>query len=212
MEKTKIGLLEIFVTALITSILSLGGSYLLTKNQLSEEHKYWEKRTYLEHIDKLIEKKTKLYEEINRQILSLEVTAKDYKLLYAELSLTMHLCKTTPTTCEDLTEVNKKIFQKKSEFQQDLNILVSKLQSLSFLFGHKVESLATPLLEAISLNSVAKDEPSDLNTTEYENFYNKNFETIQEVKNAREKLLNAMSDEINIDNQYFFKNLHLQYK
>lgn len=77
-------LIDIILIAIITSILTAGSSFFLTKNELSEEQKYWKERLKKERLINIQDRQIAILEDVNSRVLELEVLAREIKITAAE--------------------------------------------------------------------------------------------------------------------------------
>ncbi|UTJ05545.1 hypothetical protein [Arcobacter roscoffensis] len=141
-------------------------------------------------------RKVNLLEEINSGILVLEVLAKDYKLSQAELSANIDICKNNILDCNP--KFNNNVLKKTFTYHKHMNLLSSKTQMLLLYFENSVVSLIPKLHKAIELNYNAKnvEKKESKNDNKYTKYFNKDFNTIKDLSNARLEILKAMIDDI----------------
>ena len=193
-----IGLLQIFLTALITSIFTLASSYFLMFSQLEKEQEYWMNRMRTERYQELMDRQINLLEEINSGLLQSEILVKDYKLESASFMSNLEFIKQNPGVKldSDVEALAKKAF----EYHLHLYKLASKLQMAELYFSNKVDSLIAPLGKALEENYNNELALKDSLAFSWEDpikyFFNRDFETVQQLADVRIKLITAMREDI----------------
>jgi hypothetical protein len=193
----KIGLLEIVLTALITSLLTFIGSYFVMSSQLSKEQEYWSDRMKKERIQDLMNRQLNLFEEVNSDILLSEVMVKDYKIELAKFYSLYELAKYSPKIAKEVNAND--VYNKGVEYHKHLNKLGAKLQMVALYFNEKVNSLIVPLSKALEdnyRNNALRDSSSQNQIGISKDYFNRDFETIKELSDNRINLIKAMRDNI----------------
>ena len=198
----KYSISEILLTALITVIITSICSFLLTRNQLSKEQEYWEKRLAKERTINILDKQISLFEEINSKILELEVMAKEIKILATAFnSYTTMLKYGYNSNAKEINEFHEKLV----DYNKKLYSFSAKIQMLPLYFTNGVDSLIEPLGKSIELNynnNLIIGE--DINFQNMLSYFDKDFETIEALTNGRINLLKAMIEDISTTHKLIF--------
>lgn len=184
---------EIFYTAIFTSILTLGSSYFIMKSQLSEEQKYWSQRLQTERSLNILDKKVAIFEEVNAGILESEVLAKEIKIGLSTFYAQMALCKLASDCKTDINELNKNIVK----YHKHINFLSAKIQMIPLYFSSSVSKFVNPLIKALELNYPII-ELSLQDMKESKEYFDQNFNTINELIEARLKLISEMLNDMSL--------------
>lgn len=181
----------ILLTAIITAILTSVTQYFLQNDKLSSEQQYWTKRYKIETIDKINSQRLQMVDELTKELLQLEIKAKEIKLSAAAAKYF--------TNPEEIKALNALMVQ----YHKDLNLLAAKNQMVSLYFGKEVNSLLPILGKTLELNFqnnlLLKQDGVKLPEFELD------FETLDTLTNSRIKLSKAMIEEIS--KSYELKNL-----
>ncbi|TDQ33390.1 hypothetical protein [Zeaxanthinibacter enoshimensis] len=206
-KKTKNELKIIILTAIITSILTVLGSYFLMYSQLSYEQDYWKERIKTEKLIELVDKQTILMNEINEGILTNQTLVKHYKLLSAKYMSKLSL---SYNRGKGLTEDFQQNFENKSlELHKQIMTLASKIQESELYFQGEVDSLLNPLSEALNKNyqtnlfTGSDIHNQDINSIEM--YFDRDFETLKVLKEKRMELIKAMRDEIGENSKFIYE-------
>lgn len=193
-EEKKFNLREIVLTAVITGVLTTVFSFLLMKSQLSEEHKYWEKRLKKERLVEMLDRQVVLYEEINKGILKAEIDVRQLKILASEFNVNMSMTKQYIKKPENINDDFKKNM---IEYHKFIYAFSSKIQMIPIYFTERVDTLIKPMIKALEDNynhtlkigeTVAIDSISE--------YLNKDYETIKSLTDYRLKLITAMNEDM----------------
>lgn len=181
-KKEETGLKTIIVTAVVTAILTSLTQYFLQKDKLTSEQDYWRKRYQIESVDKINSQRLQMVEELNKDLLQLEVKAKEIKINTAASKYY--------TKPEEMQELNALMVQ----YHKDLYLYAAKMQMASFYFGNEVNALIPKVDKALELNfqNNLLTKKNGVPLPEFE----LNFETIDTLINTRLKLTKAMVEEI----------------
>jgi len=181
-EKKETSYKAIIVTAILTAILTSFTQYFLQKDKLSSEQDYWRKRYQIETIDKINSQRLQMVDELNKELLQLEIKAKEIKINSAASKYF--------TTPEEMKELNALMVQ----YHKDLYLYVAKTQMASLYFGKEVNSLIPILGKTIELNfqNNLLTKQGGVKLPEFE----LDFETIDTLTKSRLKLTKAMLEEI----------------
>ena len=181
-NKSETGYGKIFLTALLTAILTSSTQYLLQSSKLLEEHDFWRKRYEIEKVDKVNSNRLLLLDDLNKELLQLEVKVKEIKIKAVISNYSI--------TSEEIKELTELLVQ----YQEDFYLCAAKIQMASLYFGDEVDSLIPKLEQALQLNFqnnlLLKD--SGLKLPEYE----LDFETMDTLTTIRHSLAKAMINEI----------------
>ncbi len=207
-KKTKNELKIIILTAIITSILTVFGSYFLMYSQLSYEQDYWKERIKTEKLIELVDKQIIIMNEINEGVLTNEALVKHFKLISAKYMSDLSL---SYNGGNGLTEDSKQNFENKSlELHKQIVTLASKIQESEFYFEEEVDSLLDPLLDALNKNyqtnlviGSADIDVKDINSIK--KYFDRDFETIKVLKEKRMELIKAMRDEISENSKLIYE-------
>jgi len=193
---------EILLTALITAVITSICSFLLTRNQLSKEQEYWEKRLLKERAINILDKQISLFEEVNSMILELQILTKEIKILAAKFNINSTMLKYGDNSnSKEFDELYNKLV----DYHKKLYSHSSKIQMLPLYFTNGVDSLIEPLRKTLELNyknNFIIGEEVDLKNIQ--SYFDKDFETIEELENVRTNLLKAMIDDISRTNKLIF--------
>nr|WP_320015681.1 hypothetical protein [uncultured Desulfobacter sp.] len=188
---------DILITAVLTSVLTLGCSYFIMKSQLSEEQKYWSERFRTERAQDILNKKVTLLEELNSGILESEVLAKEIKLSFSSFNALMELCRVDPKCDINNVEFNKKVVN----YHKYINRLAAKFQMVPVYFPNDIALIVEPLSRAIELNYEANAKTLiDFSITDpkkTKDYFERDFNTVGELTKIRLKLIKKMLDDIN---------------
>ena len=205
-EKWNKDLVKIFLTALITSILTLGSSYFLMFSQLEKEQEYWITRLKTERLQVLLDREIKLFEDINTSILIIEVLAKDFKISAIKFRADIEMAKEFQD--RDINN-NDYLANKAIEYHKHINNLTSKLQMAEFYFGHEVDSLINPLSKTLGINYntnlILRDSVEINGLESVFEYFKRDFETVEELTENRLKILKAMRKEMDLVANYLYK-------
>ncbi|MFV9552556.1 hypothetical protein [Algibacter sp. PT7-4] len=197
-KKDKNELKLILLTAIITSFLTIIGSYFLMYNQLSYEQQYWKERTKTERLIDLVDKQTELMNEVNEGILINETLVKNFKLLSAEYMANISLRYNGGKGGTESTNQNFK--DKSLELHKQINSLAAKIQESELYFQPKVDSLLNPLNEALNenyqANLVLSSEIDYKDINSITKYFDRDFETVKTLTEKRFEIIQAMRDEI----------------
>ncbi len=130
----------IIVTAIITAILTSVAQYFLQNDKLSNEQEYWTKRYQIETVDKINTQRLQLVDDLNKELLQLEIKAKEIKINAAASKYS--------TDIEEIKNLNKLMVQ----YHKDLYATAAKIQMAALYFDNKVDSLIPVLGKALELN------------------------------------------------------------
>jgi hypothetical protein len=178
----QIGYVKILVTAILTAIITSICQFALQKSQLLDEHDYWNKRYDIENIDKLNNKRIELVDEINKELLLLEIQAKEIKLKAAGIKYY--------STTEQVKELSSLVAQ----YNKDIYLNAAKVSLASFYFSNEVDSLIPVLGKALELNfqhNLLTLQPG-IKIPEFE----LDFETLDTLTKTRNAITKAMINEI----------------
>lgn len=189
-HKIETGYGKIFATAVLTALLTSITQYYLQNSKLSGDQEYWKKRYTIENIDKINSQRLQIVDDVTKELLLLEVKAKEIKIKAAGSKYF--------TTTEEINELTNLMIQ----YHKDSYLCVAKLQMVSLYFGSEVDSIIPILGKALQLNfqNNLLIKQSGVKVPEFE----LDFETIDTLTNSRTFLTRAMIDEIM--NSYKFKN------
>lgn len=206
-KKTKNELKIIILTAIITSVLTVFGSYFLMYSQLSYEQNYWKERIKTEKLIELVDKQTIIMNEINEGILTNEALVKHFKILSAKYMSDLSL---SYNGGNSLTEGSQQNFENKSlELHKQIMTLASKIQESELYFQEEVDSLLNPLSDALYKNYQANlvigsdIDYKDINSIK--KYFDWDFETIKVLKEKRMELIKAMRDEIGENSKLIYE-------
>jgi hypothetical protein len=171
----------ILITAIITAVLTSATQYFLQKDKLSSEQQYWTKRYQIETIDKVNGQRLQMVDDLTKELLQLEIKAKEIKLSSAASKYY--------TNAEEMKELNALMVQ----YHKDLNLFAAKTQMVSLYFGKEVNMLLPILGKALELNF--KNNLLKQNGVKLPEF-SLDFETIDTLTKSRLKLSQAMIEEI----------------
>jgi hypothetical protein len=127
-DKSETGYGKILITALLTAVLTSITQFFLQDSRLSGEQEYWRKRYEIESIDKINAQRLQLVDDINKELLLLEVKAKEIKI---NVAASKYLA--DPEETKALTGLMV-------QYHKDLNLFTAKIQMASLYFGSEVDS------------------------------------------------------------------------
>ncbi len=181
-KKEEASLKTIIVTAVVTAILTSLTQYILQNDKLNSEQDYWRKRYQIESVDKINSQRLQMVEELNKDLLQLEIKAKEIKINTAASKYF--------TKPEDMQELYTLMVQ----YHKDLYLYAAKCQMASLYFGNEVNTLIPKVGKALELNfqNNLLTKKNGVTLPEFE----LNFETIDTLTNIRLKLTKAMVEEI----------------
>lgn len=201
-------LIKIFLTALITSILTLVSSYFLMFSQLEKEQEYWITRMKTERLQEMLDRQIKLYEEINNGVLSIEVLAKDFKISATDFIANVEMA--VEFQDENIIKMNAFLTSKALGYHKQINSLASKLQMAEFYFGQEVDTLIKPLSDALernyNTNLIIGDSENTKDLDSVIEYFKRDFNTIEELTEKRLEILKAMRNEMDLISKYLYKN------
>jgi hypothetical protein len=197
-KKDRRELKAIILTAIATAILTSAGSYFLMYSQLSYEQDYWKERTRTEQVLALLEKQTLLMNEINEGIMINETLVKNYKLhsakFMSDMSLAYHSGESIPA--DDSFSIESRAL----ELHQQIDRLAAKIQESELYFSAEVDSLLNPLSQALqanyNTNQVLIGELDYKDVESIKLYFQRDFETISELRDKRYAIYQAMRDEV----------------
>jgi hypothetical protein len=206
MQITRTDFFKIISTSIVTALLTLVSSYYLMFSQLKEEQNYWITRTHVERVQELLDRRIKLFEELNSKILLNEVLSKDFKVFSAVYMANLELKMNYGGKLDN--NMSTKFDVKALELHKGINELGAKIQMCELYFGAEVDSLLNPLSKAIgenySRNLVLGDSIKLSDKTSVASYFDKDFETIKELTENRLSILKAMRAEIDTVNKTLF--------
>lgn len=172
----------ILITAIVTAILTVVTQYFLQNDKLSSEQEYWSKRYQIESIDKINDQRMQMVDELTKELLQLEIKAKEIKINSAASKYF--------TKPEEMKELNDLLVQ----YHKDQNFFAAKIQMVSLYFGKEVNSLIPVLGKTLELNFKNNRliMQSGVKLPEFE----LDFETLDTLTKSRLKLTKAMIEEI----------------
>lgn len=173
---------KILITAILTALLTSISQYFLQNRKMSDEHLYWQKRYEIENLQKLNSQKIQLIDDINRELLQLEVKAKQIKIEFAASRYF--------TDKEDAKELSNMVVQ----YHKDLYLFSAKVQTANIFFGQDVDRLFPALDNALALNyqnNLLRPQTDSI-LPEFE----LDFETIDTLEKIRLALIRVMLTEI----------------
>lgn len=183
---------DILITALLTSILSVSGSYWLMSKQLEAEQDYWIKREKVERVEKTYEKQVSVMEKVNLGILTVSDSLREANVFSAAFNAQVEMCKAYPKSKCDLDAEKTTI--KYSEYFKEVNKLYTQLQMADWYFGDDVRESIKLLDVALKKNYQLDRTPDTINDpTDY---FKVDFNAITELEEQRAELLNLMRRDI----------------
>lgn len=182
---------KILITALLTAILTSITQFFLQNSKLSDEQEFWRKRYEIENIDKVNNIRLLQLDELNKDLLQLEVKAKEIKIKAVITNYS--------STMKEIEELTELLVQ----YHKDLYTCTAKLQMASLYYGGEVDSLIPKLHSALQLNfqNNLLVKQNVIKLPEYE----LDFETIDTLTKLRMSITQAMVNEL-------FKSYELKYK
>ncbi|HIJ80007.1 MAG: hypothetical protein OEY01_16055 [Desulfobulbaceae bacterium] len=188
---------EIILTALLTSTLTLGCSYFIMKSQLSDEQKYWSERFRTERAQDILNKKVTLLEELNAGILESEILAKEIKLSFSSFNALLETCRVDPECDLNSVQLDKKVV----DYHKHINRLAAKFQMVPLYFSNDIALMVEPLSRAIESNYEANTktliEFSITDPKQTKDYFERDFNTVGELTKIRLILIKKMLDDIN---------------
>lgn len=204
---------EIIITAILSAILTVTGSYFIMKSQLTAEQNYWLERQAHERLSKALDSKVKLLESFNNEFLKLDALTSKMKLVSSNLQAEFHVC-------YEAIKLNAKDFNCKANSNDYLNVsykyreqtykLSVTLQMLPIYYGENVSSLITPLNKIIQQNfdninnTLEKVDKNNLDR-EVSVYFERDMNSTPEFQKARGILIQAMLDDISNSKSNLFK-------
>jgi len=199
----KYNLSEIVLTAVITAILTSVSSFILTRSQLSQEQVYWEQRLQKERLVEMLDRQIALYEEINTGILNTESLARELKIRGSEFNVNISMARLGK---QDIKEINTAFQEKAMEYHKHIYNFSGKLQLIPLYFSNRVDSLINPLRIALENNGNHNLSIGDVvELDKIKEYLNKDYETIEELKDVRMKILKAMNEDMSLVTKTIFK-------
>ncbi|AKU54695.1 hypothetical protein CGH43_24475 [Vibrio parahaemolyticus] len=183
---------DILITAVITSLLSVSGSYWLVSKQLEAEQGYWIKREKIERIEKTYEKQVSIMENVNYGILTVSELLRNANISSAAFNAQIEMCKIYPKSKCDLDAERTNI--KYSEYFKEANRLNTQLQIAEWYFGNEVRESIKLLDSALKRNYQHKRTPEIIN--EPMDYFKVDFNSISEIEEQRAELINLMRKDI----------------
>ncbi|MFN0188650.1 MAG: hypothetical protein ACKVQV_08110 [Bacteroidia bacterium] len=173
----------ILVTAIVTAILTVATQYFLQNDKLSSEQEYWNKRYKVESIDKINSQRLQIVDELTKELLQLEIKAKEIKINTAASKYF-----TQPEEVKALSDLMV-------QYHKDLNFFAAKIQMTSLYFGKEVNDLIPIVGKTLELNfqNNLLIRKGGIKLPEFD----LDFETIDTLTKSRLKLSKAMIEEIN---------------
>ncbi|MEZ9167820.1 hypothetical protein OAE_09860 [Vibrio cyclitrophicus 1F289] len=146
---------EIIVTAVLSAMLTVSGSYFVMKSQLTAEQDYWLKRQNYEQSQQVLNKKIELLESFNDKFLKLDLLTSQMKLESSSFQAELHICheaiilKSENYECKAKVEKFLSVSYAYRQQMYDLSVI---LQMLPIYYPTKVTSLIEPLNKVIEDN------------------------------------------------------------
>lgn len=204
---------EIIFTAVLSSLLTVSGSFFLMKSQLTSEQDYWLDRQKHDREAKALDNKVKLLESFNDSFLKLNVLTTKTKIALSTFQANLHICEEAikleakDFKCEAKAEDYLKLIFEYREQSHKLSVV---LQMLPIYFGEEVSSLIVPLNDLINSNyqKITHSQTEDKNKQELElsDYYKREFSSIPGFMDARNNLIKAMLNDIsNTKSKLFHK-------
>lgn len=181
-KENKIGIGKIVLTAVITALITTISQSYLQSRQLDKELSSWKEKYDIESIDKINDTRIRMLEDVNKQILQLEIQAKEIKL---EVAVSKYYTK--PEQAERLSELMV-------QYHKDLYRNASKMHITSLFFGNKVDSLI-PLLGKSLTQNFQHNLMFDSNRIKFPEL-EYDFETTDSLTNIRNTITQQMAKEI----------------
>jgi hypothetical protein len=172
----------ILVTAIVTAILTVATQYFLQNDKLSSEQEYWNKRYRIESIDKINSQRLQIVDELTKELLQLEIKAKEIKINTAASKYF-----TKPGEMKALNDLMV-------QYHKDLNFFAAKITMTSLYFGKEVNDLIPIVGKTLELNfqNNLLIKQGGMKLPEFD----LDFETIDTLTKSRLKLSKAMIEEI----------------
>ncbi len=191
---------DIIVTAVLTSILTVAGSYFVMQKQLTAEQDYWLSRQHLERAESRVNKQMELLESFNDIFLNLDLQTNNVLMQAAKLKAEIHLCKhalligAKEYKCKASTD---EYFPHRNRYLQQVHKLSVLMQMLPLYFSDDVVSYVDTVNQLVSDNHSRLEKiMAQESATDTGQYFQHNMDTPEEYMNVRKQIISAMIKEI----------------
>lgn len=196
---------EIIFTAILSALLTVGGSYYLMSTQLTAEQDYWLNRQTQELAEKKLNKQVELLESFNDIYLNLKLQSMQAMMGAAKFKADLHICyqaaelNYSEYKCDTKVEEHLK---EKLRYQQQVYKLSVLMQMLPLYFSDEVTNKVPVIHAAVVKNNEKLDALTTYEVkgkyidTEATVYFERDMETSADFENARTEVIDVMLREI----------------
>ncbi|CAH6902230.1 conserved hypothetical protein [Vibrio chagasii] len=191
---------DIIVTAVLTSVLTIAGSYFVMKTQLTAEQDYWLNRQKLERAELKVNKQIEMLESFNDLVLNFDLQTNNVLMNAAKFKAELHLCKQAALIdakefeCKASTEIYA---PHRNQYLQQAYKLSVLMQMLPLYFSDEVVSHVGAVNKLIADNHRRLEEIMMLESvSDSSQYFQYNMDTPEGYMKVREQVISAMLKEI----------------
>lgn len=187
-KKKESPLKTIIITALVTALISFLPTYYFQNSKLKEEQKYWEKRFKVEQIQKIIDKKIDILNQLNSDILQSEILMKEIRIEAVDFDSYIKGAKPD----FKFSDYKNKIFS----YHTHNNFLAVNMQKIPVFFPDSVQKLTEELRIELENNYNLSAIMDSLYLRKSISISDINFESIENLSLKRQQLIRIMLNDI----------------